>query len=153
MKPSKQNRRIKPPFIKQNQVESSPPPFLNPPLFSHLANSFARSFHFERAVRSGAQVGLGFEHIGVNKLALKTREGEQHLNISWSAVQTQRKEQYKMNGFDQFECTVRRSDQGRRRAFARKTSDFIPTTTRGRPLLWTAHALGEGQYVNEFLEG
>jgi len=33
-------------------------------------------------VRSQAQVGLGFEHIGVNKLALKTREGEQHLNIS-----------------------------------------------------------------------
>jgi len=38
-------------------------------------------------------VGPGFEHIGVNKLALKTREGEQLLNISWSAVQTQRKEQ------------------------------------------------------------
>lgn len=39
-------------------------------------------------VRSGAQVGLGFEHIGLNKLALETREGEGHLNISWLAVQT-----------------------------------------------------------------
>lgn len=58
-------------------------------------------------------MGPGFEHIGVNKLALKTREGERHLNISWSAVQTERKEQYKINGFDRFECTIRRSDRGR----------------------------------------
>lgn len=97
-------------------------------------------------------MGPGFEHIGENKLDLKTREGERHLNISWSAVQTERKEQYEMNGFDRFECTIRRSDRGRRQAFARKTSDFIPTTTRGDPLLRTTHAPGEGQYVNEFSE-
>jgi len=64
-------------------------------------------------MRSGAQVGLGLEHIGVNKLALKTREGERHLNISWSAVETQRKEQYKINNCDRFQYTIKWSDQGR----------------------------------------
>jgi len=37
----------------------------------------------EILVRLGAQVGLGFEHIGVNKLALKT---SQHFMVSCANI-------------------------------------------------------------------